>query len=88
LVFEKNTNFFTENGQKLQKIVIITSTPGHTAGKTSFVVVGSNPTIPAFAIAALLRPAYIHEPCRTTKLEAILFVSRLSRGMSRSQFHR
>jgi hypothetical protein len=28
LVFEKNDNFFAENGQKSQKIVIITSTPG------------------------------------------------------------
>jgi hypothetical protein len=28
LVFEKNANFFAENCQKLQKIVIITSTPG------------------------------------------------------------
>jgi hypothetical protein len=28
LVFEKNANFFTENCQKSQKIVIITSTPG------------------------------------------------------------
>jgi hypothetical protein len=27
LVFEKNANFFSENWQKLQKIVIITSTP-------------------------------------------------------------
>jgi hypothetical protein len=27
LVFEKNANFFAENCQKLQKIVIITSTP-------------------------------------------------------------
>jgi hypothetical protein len=36
LVFEKNANFFAENLQKLQKIVIITSTPGskvpHPAG--------------------------------------------------------
>jgi hypothetical protein len=28
LVFEKNANFFAKNCQKLQKIVIITSTPG------------------------------------------------------------
>jgi hypothetical protein len=28
LVFEKNDNFFAENCQKKQKIVIITSTPG------------------------------------------------------------
>jgi hypothetical protein len=28
LVFEKNANFFVENGRKSQKIVIITSTPG------------------------------------------------------------
>jgi hypothetical protein len=28
LVFEKNANFFAENRQKSQKIVIITSTPG------------------------------------------------------------
>jgi hypothetical protein len=28
LVFEKNANFFAENCWKLQKIVIITSTPG------------------------------------------------------------
>jgi hypothetical protein len=27
LVFEKNANFFAENWQKSQKIVIITSTP-------------------------------------------------------------
>jgi hypothetical protein len=30
LVFEKNANFFAENCQKSHKIVIITSTPGHT----------------------------------------------------------
>jgi hypothetical protein len=29
MVFEKNANFFAENFQKLQKIVIITSVPGH-----------------------------------------------------------
>jgi hypothetical protein len=29
LVFEKNANFFAEKWQKSQKIVIITSTPGH-----------------------------------------------------------
>jgi hypothetical protein len=29
LVFEKNANFFAENCQKLQKIVIITPVPGH-----------------------------------------------------------
>jgi hypothetical protein len=29
LVFEKNANFFAENWQKSQKIVIITSTPDH-----------------------------------------------------------
>jgi hypothetical protein len=28
LVFEKNANFFVENWQKSQKIVIMTSTPG------------------------------------------------------------
>jgi hypothetical protein len=28
LFFEKNANFFAENGQKSQKIVIVTSTPG------------------------------------------------------------
>jgi hypothetical protein len=32
LVLEKNANFFAENCQKLQKIVIITSVPGHPAG--------------------------------------------------------
>jgi hypothetical protein len=31
LVFEKNANFFAENWQKSQKIVIKTSTPGRTA---------------------------------------------------------
>jgi hypothetical protein len=30
LVFDKKGNFFAENCRKLQKIVIITSTPGHT----------------------------------------------------------
>jgi hypothetical protein len=29
LVFEKNANFFAENCQKSQKIVIITSTPDY-----------------------------------------------------------
>jgi hypothetical protein len=29
LVFEKNGNFFAKNWQKSQKIVIITSVPGH-----------------------------------------------------------
>jgi hypothetical protein len=31
LVFEKNANSFAENWRKSQKIVIITSTPGHPA---------------------------------------------------------
>jgi hypothetical protein len=31
LVFEKNATFFAENWQKSQKIVIKTSTPGHSA---------------------------------------------------------
>jgi hypothetical protein len=30
LFFEKNANFFAENWQKSQKIMIITSTPGNT----------------------------------------------------------
>jgi hypothetical protein len=30
LVFEKNAKFFAENWQKSQKIVIVTSVPGHT----------------------------------------------------------
>jgi hypothetical protein len=34
LVFEKNANFFAENWEKSPKIVIITSTPGHTAANT------------------------------------------------------
>jgi hypothetical protein len=29
IVFEKNANFFAENRQKSQKIVIITSVPGY-----------------------------------------------------------
>jgi hypothetical protein len=33
LVSDKNANFFAENWQKSQKIVIITSTPGHPAAK-------------------------------------------------------
>jgi hypothetical protein len=37
LVFEKNANFFTENWEKSQKIVIITSTPGHPACKAQSV---------------------------------------------------
>jgi predicted dinucleotide-binding enzyme len=35
LVFEKNANFFAENRQKSQKIVIITSVPGQ-ASQSSF----------------------------------------------------
>jgi hypothetical protein len=35
LVFEKNANFFAENWQKSQKIVIITSTPGTDGNKNS-----------------------------------------------------
>jgi hypothetical protein len=31
LIFEKNANFFVESCRKSQKIVIITSTPGHPA---------------------------------------------------------
>jgi hypothetical protein len=34
LVFEKNANFLAENWQKLQKIVIITSTPSISTTKT------------------------------------------------------
>jgi hypothetical protein len=33
LVFEKNANFSAENWQKSQKIVIITSVPGHPASQ-------------------------------------------------------
>jgi hypothetical protein len=36
LVFEKNANFFAENWQKSQKIVTITSIPGHTAREIHF----------------------------------------------------
>jgi hypothetical protein len=36
LVFEKNANFFGENGRKLQKIVIITSTPGANPSTKSY----------------------------------------------------
>jgi hypothetical protein len=35
LFFEKNANFFAENCRKSQKIVIITSTPGHTVERSS-----------------------------------------------------
>jgi hypothetical protein len=38
LVFEKNVNFFAENCPKLQKILIITSTPGRILLKTIFCV--------------------------------------------------
>jgi hypothetical protein len=33
LVFEKNAIFFAENWKKWQKIVIITSTPGHSVSE-------------------------------------------------------
>jgi hypothetical protein len=36
LVFEKNANFFAENCQKSQKIVIITSTPGMNNKRKTF----------------------------------------------------
>jgi hypothetical protein len=36
LVFEKNANFFAENWQKSQKIVIITSTPGADFKETAY----------------------------------------------------
>jgi hypothetical protein len=36
LVFKKNANFFTENWEKSQKIVIITSTPGANPMITSY----------------------------------------------------
>jgi hypothetical protein len=36
LVFEKNANFFAKNCQKLQKIVIITSTPGANPSPLSY----------------------------------------------------
>jgi hypothetical protein len=38
LVFEKNANFFAENWQKSQKIVIITSTPGGHSNPQTFEV--------------------------------------------------
>jgi hypothetical protein len=34
LVFDENANFFAENLQKLEKIVIITSTPGYLGRET------------------------------------------------------
>jgi hypothetical protein len=37
LLVEKNANFFAENWQKSQKIVIITSTPGRTTQNLRFV---------------------------------------------------
>jgi hypothetical protein len=39
LVFEKNANFFAENWEKSQKIVVITSTPGWQVK----VILNSNP---------------------------------------------
>jgi hypothetical protein len=33
LVFEKNAKYFDENWQKSQKIVVITSAPGHPANQ-------------------------------------------------------
>jgi hypothetical protein len=36
LVLEKDANFFAENGQKSQKIVIVTSTPGVNVLITTF----------------------------------------------------
>jgi hypothetical protein len=41
LVFEKNANFFAEKWHKSQKIVIITSTPGHPYLDDDFVGVES-----------------------------------------------
>jgi hypothetical protein len=43
LIFEKNAIFFAENCQKLQKIVTITSTPGHTV--KSFLEPKTRPSI-------------------------------------------
>jgi hypothetical protein len=43
LVFEKNDNFFAENCQKSQKIVIITSTPG--ANPTTFELTAPTPAL-------------------------------------------
>jgi hypothetical protein len=38
LVFEKNANFFAENCQKSQKIVIIISVPGHPDSNLTFIL--------------------------------------------------
>jgi hypothetical protein len=43
LVFEKNANFFAENWQKSQKIVIITTTPGHPDGNRRFAAAATFP---------------------------------------------
>jgi hypothetical protein len=62
LVFEKNSNFFAENRQKSQKIVIITSTPGHPGSapplrrqarndctwRVAYLTSESSPRIPSF----------------------------------------
>jgi hypothetical protein len=47
LVFEKNANFFAENCQKSQKIVIIASTPCHTVPRQhwSFMLSVSEPLL-------------------------------------------
>jgi hypothetical protein len=50
LVFEKNANFFAENCQKSQKIVIITSNPGHPASANVCLYIGR-----LFALGSLLK---------------------------------
>jgi hypothetical protein len=40
LVFEKSANFFAEKCRKSQKIVILTSTPGHSAGRKKVMLTG------------------------------------------------
>jgi hypothetical protein len=64
LVFEKNANFFAENWQKSQKIVIITSTPGHP---------GSNLVPLVMSHAQKNRPstAVLCSPTTTTKSAAV-----------------
>jgi hypothetical protein len=55
LVFEKNANFFAENCQKSQKIVIITSTPGPAAPPRDPDVLGPRPRHVALPVAGSRR---------------------------------
>jgi hypothetical protein len=77
LVFKKNANYFAENWGKSQKIVIITSTPGHPAGNCN--IQNSGDHFLAKGLAIFMKSNVVIIFVRVSKSPKIIF--------SRKYFH-